>query len=137
MCLSIEIKRPECVLSKGEHLGFEFVTVHNGMGYRCGYVRVPNGHPWHGKDECEIECSVHGGFTFGQPDMPCDKGGDDDAHWFGFDCAHCDDAPDPSLPSEARFTTRMLHQSGIVRTQEYVESECRNLCEQAASATIN
>lgn len=133
MCLSIKVKNPECVLSEGEHLGYEFVTVHNGMGYRCGYVRVPKGHPWHGKDYDDIDADVHGGLTFAEPDVPCAKGGADDAHWVGFDCAHCMDAQDQELPLEdgMRFFMSM---SGEVRTQEYVEDQCRSLCEQAAKA---
>ena len=49
MCLSIMINRPDDVLAKGEHLGFEWTVIHNRMGYRCGYVKVPLSHPWHGK----------------------------------------------------------------------------------------
>lgn len=131
MCLSIEVDSPERVLSKGEHAGYEFVTVHNGMGYRCGYVRVPKGHPWHGKFEEELEVDVHGGLTFGQPDKPCDKGGEDDAYWLGFDCAHYGDAADPELPAAYRGPSSF---KGVVRTQDYVESECRSLCRQAALA---
>lgn len=133
MCLSIEVDSPDHVLSKGEHAGYEFVTVHNGMGYRCGYVRVPKGHPWHGLDEMEVEAEVHGGLTFGRADKPCSKGGADDAYWFGFDCAHGGDAPDPELPVDAP-PSPILGRYGVVRTQDYVESECRSLCEQAARA---
>jgi len=132
MCLSIKVDRPECVLSEGEHAGYEFVTVHNGNGFRCGYVRVPKGHPWHGKGYDDIEADVHGGLTFAEPDKPCDKPGEDDAYWVGFDCGHHNDAQDPSLPSE-----RVYHNTygGVVRTQEYVEDQCRRLCEQAAAAS--
>ncbi|MFN9907214.1 MAG: hypothetical protein ACK56F_14025 [bacterium] len=42
MCLPIAIKRPDYVLATGEHLGYEWNIVHNGIGYRCGYVRFPN-----------------------------------------------------------------------------------------------
>lgn len=138
MCLSIAVHRPGCVLAKGEHAGFEWVVVHNGSGYRCGYVRVPAGHPWHGKDESEVDASVHGGLTFAEADLPCDKAGPDNAHWLGFDCCHGGDAADPSLPGDGdRSVSRMflegLNRYGTVRTQEYVEAECRSLCEQAAA----
>lgn len=133
MCLSIAVNRPGHVLSRGEHVGFEWIVVHNGMGYRCGYVRVPVGHPWHGKDYDDVECSVHGGLTFSEPDKPCDKGGPDDAWWHGFDCAHCGDLPDPSLPG---YSDRFVIDDGMseIRTQDYVEMECMSLCEQAAKA---
>jgi hypothetical protein len=129
MCLSIKVNSPERVLSQGEHLGFEWITVHNNLGHRCGYIRIPLGHPWHGQ-EYEIECDVHGGITFAQADIPCDKGGPDNAWWIGFDCAHSGDAPDPTLPNAMK--REIFFEHGMVRSQEYVENECKSLCEQAA-----
>jgi len=127
MCLSIAINNPDDVLSKGEHVGFEWMTVHNGIGYRCGYVRVPVGHPWHGKHYDDIPVDIHGGLTFAEPDKPCDKDRPDNAWWFGFDCAHLDDANDPSLPCKHPMPSF----GGSIKTQEYVEAECHSLCEQA------
>lgn len=132
MCLSIEVDRPECVLAKGEHAGFEWVVAHNNFGHRCGYVRVPGGHPWHGKHD-SIDAEVHGGLTFSQADKPCGKG-DDDAWWLGFDCAHSCDAPDPELLKKSgahEFGGDTLGKFGEVRSQEYAEAGCRSLCEQA------
>lgn len=143
MCLGLAIKRPNDVLARGEHAGFEWMVVQNGRGYRCGYVRVPVGHPWHGKSYHDVDADAHGGLTFDEPDEPCDKGGPDNAHWFGFDCAHAGDAPDPALPGcgnresvEDFFSIWGIHSDGggTVRTQEYVEAECRSLCEQAQRA---
>jgi len=118
------------VLAKGTHAGLEWVIVNNGMGFRCGYVRLPKGHPWHGKGYDDINPDVHGGLTFAEPDEPCDKPGDDNAYWIGFDCAHGGDARDPDLPSECHYLSPFS--GGTVKTQEYVEAECRRLCEQAA-----
>lgn len=133
MCLSIKVRHPENVLSEGEHAGFQFATVHNGIGYRCGYVRVPKGHPWHGRDYDDLPANVHGGLTFAEPDVECDKPGEDDAWWIGFDCAHSGDAPDPALLTAADAFKGLNH-SESVRTQEYVEAQCRRLCEQASLA---
>lgn len=133
MCLSIKINRPECVLAEGVHEGMEWVVVHNNSGYRCGYVRVPKGHPWHGKDWDEVDCEVHGGITFAEADVHCDKPGEDDAWWVGFDCAHGGDAADPSLPGYKDYGFRSIPHD-VVRSQSYVESECKSLCEQAALA---
>jgi hypothetical protein len=137
VCLSIAIDRPTDVLAIGEHLGFEWIVTNNGSGYRCGYVRVPKGHPWHGKtwsELADVEC--HGGVTFAEPDKPC-KGGPDDAHWVGFDCCHSWDLPDPELkswrgrdPFELPLTMNRLADCEV-RSQEYVERHCRSLCEQA------
>lgn len=137
MCLSIKVDHPERVLNEGIHLGFEWVVVHNTMGYRCGYVRVPVGHPWHGMDYDQLydlpggAPEVHGGLTFSEPDKPCDKGGEDNAWWLGFDCAHSGDAQDPELPTEWNAP---FFGPATIRTQAYVEDQCRKLCEQAAAA---
>lgn len=130
MCLSVALTHPENVLGTGHHLGFEWCVTHNNLGYRCGYVRVPAGHPWHGKSDEEIDCDAHGGLTFSAPDTPCDKGGADDGWWIGFDCAHYGDAQDPALPASFKMQT---FGDQTVRTQDYVEAECRSLCEQAAA----
>lgn len=154
MCLSIALDRPGDVLARGEHLGFEWIVTQNRTGYRCGYVRVPAGHPWHGKDLDELgDVECHRGATFAEPDRPCDKGGDDDAYWIGFDCAHAGDLQDPSLVTPAQrdvstnvskevaayFASHGLsvpEETGVVRTQEYVEAECRSICEQAKAHMI-
>ena len=134
MCLLIAIERPEDILATGEHLGFEWAVAHNGMGYRCGYVRVPVGHPWHGKSYMDLNVDVHGDLSFSEPDQPCDTPGADTDWWVGFDCAHAFDAPDPELvlvlPNQA-FRVREAE----VRTQAYAEAECHSLCQQASTAT--
>jgi hypothetical protein len=137
MCLSIKINRPHHVLSEGKHLGFEWVTVSNGLGYRCGYVRLPAGHPWHGETDSEIAC-VHGGITFAEPDVPCEAAGDDDAWWLGFDCAHYGDAVDPDLvdadTGEWHGGSILGSGDGEIRSQSYVENQCLALCAQASCA---
>ena len=146
MCLSIKVRNPACLLSEGSHAGHEMVTVHNTMGYRYGYVKVEPGHPWHGKNYNDIEATVHGGLTFAEPDLECGNGGEDNGWWVGFDCAHYGDAPDPELPSYEdplrALSLNMLSaffdcggEGYQIRTQEYVEAQCRDLCEQAANAT--
>ena len=154
MCLSIALRRPDDILATGEHQGFKWHVIHNGQGYRCGYVRIPAGHPWHGKDYDNIAAEVHGGLTFADADVPCDAPGEDNDWWVGFDCAHAFDLPDPLLPInrhwspfEQAFTSPLFRAidyalaaehapsaEGETRTQEYVEAECRSLCEQALQA---
>lgn len=97
MCLSVAVDRPQHVLGSGIHEGFEWMVVQNGCGYRCGYVKVLPGHPWHGKGYDEIDPSCHGGLTFAHADTECGKGGQDNGWWLGFDCAHSQDEPDPGL----------------------------------------
>ncbi|MBS0663593.1 MAG: hypothetical protein JSR48_10040 [Verrucomicrobia bacterium] len=56
--------------------------------WKCGYVRVPEGHPWHGRD-CEDINSTSDGLAFGgitwSGEMPERLG---DGWWVGFDTAH-------------------------------------------------
>lgn len=133
MCLGIAMQHPEAVLATGKHAGYEWQVIHNSMGFRCGYIKVELGHPWHGKPYDDIDASVHGGLTFGSMDTPCDKKGPDNGYWVGFDCAHSGDAPDPKLPAGSSFGF-LGGSSGSIKTQRYVEAECRRLCEQAQAA---
>lgn len=142
MCLSIAVKCPELVLGEGHHLGYEWNIVVGPLAHRCGYVRVPKGHPWHGKDYYSIEASVHGGLTFAEADMPCGKGGADDGYWVGFDCAHCGDRADPALVHLTKYKDMpaSLMKPFIegfggdeVRSQEYVQEQCLSLIEQAVT----
>ncbi len=130
MCNPITTEHPESLLEKGVHAGFEWEVTSNRIGYRCGYVRIPPGHPWHGKDYDDIDADVHGGLTFTHPDEHCGKGGEDDAWWIGFDCAHWNDAPDPDLPG---YNPEFAN-PGMIRTTAYVAAECRQLAEQALIA---
>lgn len=129
---------PDFLLAQGEHMGFTWVISHNGYGFRCGYVRLPPGHPWYGLDRAEIPAEVHGSVTFTERSI---RGN----YWIGFDMAHARDLPDPDLPVPpyvAGVNQAMVSIRGVisdlfpsaVRTQEYVEAECRSLCEQAAAA---
>lgn len=140
MCLSIAVDRPSDVLGTGVHAGYEWVVTHNTFGYRCGYVRVPKGHPWHGLEYDRVEAEVHGGLTFSSPDKACDKGGTDDAWWLGFDFAHGGDAPDHGLPwaGAAKDVMSKIYAGRGYHawTQAEVEAECRDLCEQAARAVL-
>ena len=144
MCNPVTTSHPDALLAKGEHAGFEWEVTNNGIGYRCGYVRVPAGHPWHGKDYDAIEPypDVHGGLTFAAPDSDCGKGGEDNAWWVGFDCAHCGDAKDLDLltPEQRRYEEELNRRYpsrlgyDTIKTADYVAAECRRLAEQAASA---
>jgi hypothetical protein len=137
VCNPVSTARPDLLLAGGVHLGFEWEVTSNRTGYRCGYVRIPPGHPWHGLDYDDVKTldgchpDVHGGLTFAEPDVHCGKGGPDDAWWLGFDCAHAGDAPDPDLPGYSpRHTVTMGWET--VRTTGYVKAGCLSLIGQAA-----
>jgi hypothetical protein len=89
MCLPVY---PYKIEREWKHLGLSCAVVQaREAGHRCGYVRVPPGHPLHGKDYDEAEVDVHGGLTFAEIE-PCVEHEDGQGWWFGFDCAHCFDA---------------------------------------------
>jgi hypothetical protein len=72
----------------------------------------------------ELFFSVHGGITFS---------GTMKTHsnlwFFGFDCAHFGDAPDPALVTNP-LRLPSLYQTGTVRTLLFVENECNDLARQ-------
>lgn len=81
-----------------EATGFACLIVRNGMGALCGYVGVPEGHPWHGADRWSIDARAHGGINYS---APCQEGPEDatvchvpapgepgSLWWVGFDCSH-------------------------------------------------
>lgn len=141
MCNPVTTARPEVLLEKGVYANYEWEVVYNRIGYRCGYVRIPQGHPWHGKDYDDVRTTdgdypdVHGGLTFAEPDADCGTDGADDAWWLGFDCAHAGDAPDPQLPGYHDYHDHMIER-GTIRTTGYVAAECRKLAEQAAAVAV-
>lgn len=73
---------------KFEHRGVLCqILRHPELLHLCGYIRVPDGHPWDKMDydECDREYNtgVHGGLTYAHRE--------DDGYWIGFDCAHAGD----------------------------------------------
>lgn len=78
--------------------GYECCTRTNGLGHRCGYVAVTDGHPLFGMnvwDAYENDVpDVDGGITFAEG-----MGG----KWvLGWDAAHCWHKPDPSIMDAER-----------------------------------
>jgi hypothetical protein len=140
VCNPVTVFNPERVLLKGVHLGYEYEVTTNGQAVRCGYVRIPPGHPWHGRPAGEVDAAAHGGVNFAEPDVNCGKGGADDAWWLGFDCGHAWDARDPELPGYEDFAyiEGLFRRAGPdfreIRTLEYVKGECELLIDQAAMA---
>jgi hypothetical protein len=140
--------------------GLDCLAHRNQMGAWCGYVGVPPGHPWHGREPHCVPLSrvwAHGGVNFAGPDRAgaahaygLTGGPDrsDDLWWVGFDCGHADDlAPgllaalhqaDPlCYPLSGRPSPglRSIFDSQSYRTFEYVINEVQRLAAQAHRAT--
>jgi hypothetical protein len=106
-----------------EHAGYRcFVIRRNSMAIWCGYVLLPDDHPWTKQED--VSADVHGGVTWNR-NAP--KHLDDVQGWLvGFDTAHYGD-----------FNPSMLlrdNSGSVWRDKAYVEAECRRLAEQAREA---
>lgn len=87
------------------------------LGVNNGYVKIPEGHPLHGKGDGEEEVDnleVHGGITFGGS-----WDDEDGPWWIGFDCAHFGD-----------LVPKISYSNGIFRDEEYVTKEIERLVDQ-------
>ena len=106
------------------------------VGHRCGYVGVPRSHPLYENEHSYIDgIDVHGGLSYsgGGPEYPIPN--PNDLWWFGFDCCHVGDRPDPALlgPERARREAELCADKyGTVKTEEYVVAECEKLAKQLA-----
>jgi hypothetical protein len=97
-------------------------------------VKVGPDHPWFAKSWEDLSVEIHGGLTFAEYGSPCPTYEAKEEWWIGFDCGHAYDAADPALAGPEDF---MFSRIGEIRTQDYVEAQCRFLCEQAAQAMNN
>jgi hypothetical protein len=139
-----------------EATGFACLLKRNPVGALCGYVGVPEGHPWHGSDyspgwraeddeplspalQLLDDVEVHGGLTYA---ASCQEGPEDATichvpapgepeplWWFGFDCAHSWDR----CPGYRRLS---LGSGDTYRDVAYVKAECASLARQAKAAEL-
>ena len=134
---------------RDEATGLPCLAVRGPAGAWCGYVGVPPTHPWHGRHysdcsatpACEetwcahapcVTIDVHGGLTYAaacQGDIcHVPAPGEQQAWWFGFDCAHAWDVV-PSLGD-------VFHaHDATYRTPDYVRREVTRLAAQLAAVT--
>jgi hypothetical protein len=114
--------------------GLHCLMLRSRIGAWCGYVAVPNGHPWHDRGYDDVEADVHGGLTYaehcrsdileGEEVGICHAAEDrrSKVRWFGFDCAHWQD--------------RTPFVDGVYRDVGYVRKEVLSLAQQAANALL-
>lgn len=119
------------------------LIVRGPAGALCGYVGVPESHPYHGKDYDDLGLEVHGGITFAHGCAAsadesrgiCHRpapGESDHVWWLGFDCAHAGDYS----PKFDRID-RLGEPTGWgsyteYRNIAYVEAQCQALAAQLA-----
>jgi len=97
------------------------------LGHLCGYVGVPDSHPWFNNDYGDVDdVDVHGGLTFSEHGH-----GDLFGLWvFGFDCAHSGDLLPDTFERYGYCTPGDQY-----RDFEYVKRETESLARQLAAVT--
>lgn len=114
--------------SKFQYKGYDCVVLFNRNDIRCGYVFVPKGHKYFGKDYGEVDIDCHCGITYGGWGLP---NTDENEQWvIGFDCGHFEDGTD--VEAIKRYFNREPWYifDGEVRTVEYCENECKKIVDQ-------
>jgi hypothetical protein len=106
---------------------------HHSLGHLCGYIGIPQGHPWWRRSDEQILMAdnsspeVHGGITYASHHKPGEaKGEKDELWWIGFDCAHCGDLSPGMLKYDSR-----LDRDETYKDWDYVKAECESLARQA------
>ncbi len=116
--------------------GLDCLIVRGPSGALCGYVGVPEGHPYFQKHYDEADVEVHGGLTFSAPCANTDDESRGIYHveqgaanktvwWLGFDCAHCFDVS----PMYAHRYPDTFG-DGVYRDFAYVQDQTEQLAEQ-------
>jgi len=105
-------------------VGLACVLQRDRLGHWCGYVALPEGHPWAAKDLSEIDSKVvYGGIK--------SRGTVDGAEGFfvGFAC----NEPGDLQPGMMKWR-RDAADSGTYRTFDFAMAECEKLAEVVAAA---
>ncbi len=119
-----------------ETTNLDCLIVRGPLGALCGYVGVPESHPYFEADWEKPDVSVHGGLTFADRCQPTDDESRHICHsgevanktvwWLGFDCAHAwDYSPKGRLGRPF---------DEVYRNFSYVKSEVESLAKQLAEA---
>lgn len=78
--------------SRFEYRSYPCVVIFQPLGYRCGYIGLPEKNKFYGIDYDKIDIDCHGGLTYSSNHLH--EQSDTNTWWIGFDCAHCNDAVD-------------------------------------------
>jgi hypothetical protein len=109
-----------------DHEPDEETSEHEGLSW-CGYIEIPDGHPWVGAHIDDPDAHVHGGITWSRATLPSRSPlrptpARTTAWVIGFDCAHYGDLT-PGFPN-----------GGTYRDIGYARAEVRSLARQARAA---
>jgi hypothetical protein len=138
---------PDRVEWSDEATGIACLVVRNEVGALCGYVGVPEGHPWYGKHFSGVDAGpdVHRELSYsnecqGNPDREtvCHVAGDGEPEtlwWLGFHCSYARDLSPAifALPIKSAALSRLrTHQTYVPLA--YVQAQCAVLAHSALLA---
>lgn len=131
---------------QGEYRGIPFIACNADLGHWCGYIRLPDGHPYckfidkkrwfsigsrrfYYSDYSKIPLDCHGGITFGRKVKAKEKWpqGFTDGYWIGWDYAHAGDYLPPS-DHFGGLSGREWFEDDVVR-------ECKTVIDQLLGVT--
>ena len=143
--------------SGGIYKDYEFLITFTYLGHRCGYVAIPPTHYLYNEDSMNglySDFDVHGGITHDEKHSIVEKilGHQCDDKWLGFDCGHAGDGADIDLlikvfPNNERVKRWIEIKNNIkiecpfleneeeIRSNEYVEQNCKHLIDQIIERT--
>ena len=121
--------------------GLPCILHRSSLGAWCGYVGVPPGHPWHGKDYGDLTDpfpEVHGGLTYSDrcqgPICHIPQPGEsDDVWWLGFDCNHSGDLSLYDI-ADGRTEGQWFGMRVSYKTAAYAREQTVSLAAQALKA---
>ena len=109
-------------------------------GHLCGYVQVPESHPWYNVGSIfDAQADIHGGITF------ADYAFEEGEFWAGFDCGHSFDIIPSMIAMKKKIREDMLEKHSWIperipifqecyKNIDYCILECKLLAEQAKVA---
>jgi hypothetical protein len=130
-----------------DYKGFPCVVLLMPMAYRCGYVGIPKGHKYYGKNYDYIPIDCHCGLTYSEKYLYGQL--DENTWWIGFDCGHYCDGYDVEAAKklyaddrQAMTQITLLEQTGYyqvcnednpIRTLDYCIEQCKRIVDQLIS----
>lgn len=125
-----------------EYKGFPCVVLFMPVGFRNGYVGLPQENKYYSKGYDFIPVNCHGGLTYASRELYGQE--DKNTWWIGFDCGHCCDGFDiEAIKEHYKDDALVLSQLEIMqgyysmansdtefRTLDYVKEECKKIVDQ-------
>jgi hypothetical protein len=136
---------PDKVQWTDEETGMACLVVRGPVGALCGYVGVPDGHPWHGMHFRDVDAGedLHRELSYshecqGDPngETVCHVAGDgepDTLWWLGFHCSYARDLSPAILALDSPAVSRLCERQTYVPIA-YVQAQCAVLAHSALLA---